>query len=307
MTLSQKDIKLLWGRAGNRCALCKRELSHDQVSGDSAFVIGEQAHVVGEKDDAPRGKSVLSLDERNTYHNMILLCPTHHTEIDKNESDWPVEKLYQVKSKHELWVREALSSQHDLNARAADLIVSSNIDRIVSMVRLGEWKEWTSFALSPNASWPKKLPEDIYKCLERSISAIWPADFQELGVAAEHFVRSVHKAAEKFMEHSELSNGNWCLIRFYKAGGWNENYDADLERFNQWQQECSEALYTATKAANWFADVVRRDVNPMFFAEKGRFQISEGPFLDGTFKTYVLMYSDSEKKALLTPGTQKGE
>ncbi|MEA1975365.1 MAG: hypothetical protein U9N10_07360, partial [Bacillota bacterium] len=42
---------------------------------------------VGEKEDAARGKSQLSLDERNTYHNLILLCPTHHTEIDKNEED----------------------------------------------------------------------------------------------------------------------------------------------------------------------------------------------------------------------------
>ena len=307
MALSQKDIKLIWGRAGSRCAICRCELSHDADSGAGAFVLGEQAHIVGEKDDAPRGKSVLTPEERNSYHNMILLCPTDHSKIDKNESDWPVEKLYQVKSKHELWVREALSSQQDLKSKAADLIVSSAVDRIVSMTRLEEWTEWTSFAFSPNTSWPEHLPDDIFRCLERLISTIWPAEFEEVEVASQHFVRSLHTAAGKFMENSELLNGRWCLIRFYKEGGWNSNYEADLQRFNHWQRECFETLRTATKAANWFADVVRRDVNPLFFAEKGRFLISDGPFLDGTFECYVPSYTAEEIRRLLASGSAEVE
>lgn len=306
MALSQKDIKLLWGRAGSRCAICQCELSHDQESKDGAFVVGEQAHIVGEKEEAPRGESSLSLEDRNTYHNIILLCPTHHTEIDKNEADWPIERLYQVKSKHELWVRESLSSVQDLSARAEDLIVSSSIDAIVSMLRLDEWTAWTSFALAPDSSWPEDLPEDIFKCLEKLIAAIWPDRFSELKAASQHFVRSTHKAAETFLQHAELKNGRWRLIRFYKQG-WNENYDADLQRFKEWQMECTQTIHEATKAANWFADVVRRDVNPLFFAEGGRFLLSEGPFMDGTFKSFVLTYQPEEIDLILNPQESNGE
>jgi hypothetical protein len=48
--------------------------------------------------------------ERDRYNNLILLCPTHHTDIDKNSDDWPVDKLHIVKKDHENWVSEQLSA-----------------------------------------------------------------------------------------------------------------------------------------------------------------------------------------------------
>jgi hypothetical protein len=45
------DIKLLWGKAGFRCSICKRELSASPTT--TAF-IGEMAHIVAESDGGPR-------------------------------------------------------------------------------------------------------------------------------------------------------------------------------------------------------------------------------------------------------------
>ena len=73
MAVNQKDIKLLWGRAANRCSICKIELTQDSESVSSSFTLGEQAHIVGEKESAARGISKLSVDDRNSYHNLILL------------------------------------------------------------------------------------------------------------------------------------------------------------------------------------------------------------------------------------------
>ncbi len=298
MSITQKDIKLLWGRSGSRCAICRIELSHEAVNSNNSYVIGEQAHIVGELPTAPRGNSPLLLDERNTYHNLVLLCPTHHTEIDKNESDWPIERLYQTKSTHELWVRESLSSVSDLNARANELIVSSIIDSVVTLLRLESWSEWTSFALSPDTSWPDGLGEDIYSCVQKLMGAIWPPEFDELKRSAITLARLAHKASETFLKHAVKQEKSWFAIRFYSEGGWNPNYDADLLRFTQWQQECFQLIHEATKAANWFSDIVRRDINPLFFAEKGKFLIEEGPFLDGTFRSYVLQFTDEQKASL---------
>ncbi len=104
--MREKEIKILWGRSGNRCAICKLELTPD---GDRE-TLGEMAHVVAKSKDGPRGKSELDSTERDTYKNLILLCPTHHTNIDKNYQDWSVERLLKIKTDHEAWVSEQLNT-----------------------------------------------------------------------------------------------------------------------------------------------------------------------------------------------------
>jgi hypothetical protein len=108
MAIPQKDIKVLWGRAASRCAICQTNLSHVNQEQNSAIPIGEQAHIVAEEVGGPRGNSALTATERNSYYNLILLCPTHHTLIDKDIESYPIEKLHLIKSKHELWVEETL-------------------------------------------------------------------------------------------------------------------------------------------------------------------------------------------------------
>lgn len=104
--MREKEIKILWGRSGNRCAICKLELTPD---GDRE-TLGEMAHIVARSSDGPRGDSSLETSERDKYSNLILLCPTHHSDIDKNFIDWPVEKLNRIKQEHEAWVTEQLST-----------------------------------------------------------------------------------------------------------------------------------------------------------------------------------------------------
>jgi HNH endonuclease len=102
--MRERDIKLLWGRSGNRCAICKMELS---PNGDK-YTLGEMAHIVARSADGPRGNEDLQSSERGNYSNLILLCPTHHCEIDKDPDTWPLSKLLSQKSEHERWVSNQL-------------------------------------------------------------------------------------------------------------------------------------------------------------------------------------------------------
>lgn len=99
-----KDIKILWGRSGNRCAICKIELTPD----GEIETIGEIAHIVSRTQQGPRGEDILSLSKRDEYSNLILLCPNHHTEIDKFPNLWPSQKIHQTKEAHEKWVSDQL-------------------------------------------------------------------------------------------------------------------------------------------------------------------------------------------------------
>jgi len=103
-----KDIKILWGRSGNRCAICKLELTPD----GEAETIGEIAHIISQSSDGPRGNEELPLEKRNDYSNLILLCPNHHSEIDKIPETWPTTRLQKLKGKHEKWVSLQLDQGH---------------------------------------------------------------------------------------------------------------------------------------------------------------------------------------------------
>lgn len=298
MAIKGKDIKILWGRSGNRCAVCRTQLTQDAAAVSAAFTLGEQAHIVGEKEDAPRGKSPLTQDERDSYHNLVLLCPNHHTEIDKNETDWPVERLHLVKSTHELWVSETLSETIDHVKLAHQTALSSIVDSAVEKCDLEKWHGWTSFALSPNQRWAKKRPDAIWEFRQQVIGAIWPPGYEELRRATVTFSLLAHLAAQEFLEHSDDAGDYYIAHRFYRRAEYGPNEDKLLAEFNAWQERCYKLLKEATKAANWFADVVRRDINPMFFASTGKFLVMEGPFMDMSFRTSLLEYTDEEKAKL---------
>ncbi len=91
-------------------------------------------------------------------------------------------------------------------------------------------------------------------------------------------------------------------IRFYK-----NSYGIDdvaekrkIEMdYDKWLDECRLYVFEATKAANWVADVVRRDISPLFFATQGKFIITHGPYdFNMRWHTDLLEYSDEEKAAL---------
>jgi hypothetical protein len=90
--ISLKSHKRLWGRVAGRCSFLNCRI---QLVEDGAGVLGEVAHIVAERRDGPRGSDPLDDELRNEYENLILLCPNHHTEIDKVQPDlYTVAKLH---------------------------------------------------------------------------------------------------------------------------------------------------------------------------------------------------------------------
>jgi hypothetical protein len=94
---SVPTIKRLFAVSGNTCAFpnCTQPLI------DNSIVIGEMAHIKGEKPHAARYDSNQTDAERHGFDNIILMCPSHHTRIDKDEQTYPVEKLKRMKQEHE--------------------------------------------------------------------------------------------------------------------------------------------------------------------------------------------------------------
>jgi len=112
MAISQRSVKILWSAAGGRCAFhgCWERLCCQEAEGAAPYTLGEMAHICGEKPGANRHDLGQTDAERDDYQNLILLCPTHHTLIDRkeNESVFTVAALQEMKAAHEAQVLERL-------------------------------------------------------------------------------------------------------------------------------------------------------------------------------------------------------
>ena len=105
MAISDKSKKILWAAAAGQCSFegCSARLFDNGVLGKE-FTIGEMAHIEGERLGSNRHNPAQPEEEKDHYTNLILLCPTHHTLIDKkeNEETYTVDVLKKMKSEHEL-------------------------------------------------------------------------------------------------------------------------------------------------------------------------------------------------------------
>jgi len=109
MPISDKTRKILWGRSGNRCAICKHELIIGSTSIDNESVIGDECHIISRQLQGPRHDPSFPDEKLDTYENLILLCRIHHKMIDDQDETYTVDILQQMKSNHETWVSQKLS------------------------------------------------------------------------------------------------------------------------------------------------------------------------------------------------------
>ncbi len=112
-TYLQSDLKLLFSRAGDRCAFpgCQQALTQDATHADPAVVLGRISHIVSDSDMGPRADPSMSRDDRRRYPNLILLCPTHHDLVDAQDSTYTADELRTWKRDHERWVQIRLTEE----------------------------------------------------------------------------------------------------------------------------------------------------------------------------------------------------
>jgi hypothetical protein len=108
MPISDKTRKILWGRSGNRCAICRHELVIDATAVDDESVIGEECHVVSGKGQGPRYDPEYSVERIDEPENLILLCRIHHKMVDDQFETYNADVLSKLKVNHEKWVSSTL-------------------------------------------------------------------------------------------------------------------------------------------------------------------------------------------------------
>jgi len=302
MAISQRDRIILWARAGGRCSIadCRRELTQNAEASDAAFTLGQMAHIVGEKEGAARGHSALTGDQRDLYTNLVLLCPLHHRIVDEDPAAFPIERLHLIKDDHEQWVREALGG--DDRTAVAKEIYAGLIDAAVAAFEFEQWDSWTHLAFDAIPSWDEGRMDRIHTFRRRVLRTPWPGTLPELERAFATLSIAAEMAVNTFMQHSEPDpriSGHLRAVRWYRSSyGLPDDERVRIEKaWEKWDGDRDHLVKELCRAANWWSDVVRRDINPRFLVNRGRFTLS---FLNETLgaSSILLEYGDESKKQL---------
>jgi hypothetical protein len=109
VAIRSETRKRLWARSGNRCAICRELLVRADGDLTAGALVGQEAHIVARSPGGPRYED-LTLDERDGYSNLILLCANDHTAVDGDAEQFTVNYLLDLKQQHEAWVNQRLEA-----------------------------------------------------------------------------------------------------------------------------------------------------------------------------------------------------
>lgn len=110
MSVTDRTRKVLWGRSGNRCAICKHELVGNATANDDESVVGDECHIISPQTGGPRYDPSYPHEKVDSYESLILLCRTHHKMVDDQVATFTPGILRQMKLNHDIWVSEKLSA-----------------------------------------------------------------------------------------------------------------------------------------------------------------------------------------------------
>lgn len=108
MAVTPKNKRVVWAFSAARCTICRKSLVEREEEVGAYSFLGDVAHIHARRDGGPRADASLSSGDRDHPDNLLLLCLDHHKIVDDHPGDYPIEKLFDIKNRHLLWVRTQL-------------------------------------------------------------------------------------------------------------------------------------------------------------------------------------------------------
>jgi hypothetical protein len=266
MGISLKTHKVLWGRSASLCAIetCRKELSVDTFDLENYFTIGDEAHIISEKENGPRSrfKYNFPIERIDDYENLILLCKNHHKEIDSDENYFTKEFVTKIKSKHEKWVQESL--KQDSGNLKDDELLAEYVDEIEKMADFNNWQNWT-FTLMPGFPKIKKQNFDNLVKLNLYLQGrIYPKKRSSLLKAINQFNEVLECFLRTFEMYKDDSDSEYYEIeQLYRRGV----MSAEKQCLHElWLEQL---VIELTKASNFLCTEVRNSIFPAYRLKEG--------------------------------------
>lgn len=193
MAISPKSVKILWSAAGGRCAYldCWERLCFHEAAETAPYTLGEMAHICGDQPGANRHDPLQTDAQRNDYKNLILLCPNHHTLIDRTENDakFSVAVLHEMKVIHEAKVSDRLDKGERLNKKTLALAILSLLEE--------NKQSWAQYGPTSELARTQPYNEAVYAVwVTERVSVIVPNNRKIVVLLSNHEDAFGHKEQE---------------------------------------------------------------------------------------------------------------
>lgn len=310
MGISLKTTKILWGRAGGKCAICKEILVSDSPDvKDDPSIIGEMAHIVAQKETFTRGDyESLTPEQRDHYSNLILLCRNDHKIIDDQPLFYTVEKLRDIKEEHEQNIKSDKS--FNIKKQEDDEIYASNIDEWVIRSDLDNWDNISYRINQPTPNIPKQWYESSNELIPWICNRIWSNRYKPLEDAFFNYKTVLKDFIYIFSKHIDWkwpSQDTLITKEFYRIDNWDTKlYNELLEKFEYHCFFVGDLFSELTCAANYLCDHIRKYIFPGFRLKEGILMIIRGDIVLPSNQMLVRAeYTVNERTMKPYPGLDK--
>jgi hypothetical protein len=278
----------------------------DETETDDPSIIGEEAHIVAQKDDGPRGLSDLSIEQRDRFENLILLCRNHHKVIDDQEKEYTVDLLKAYKATHLKYVLDNLIV--DKVKQKDDERYATYLEKFIELTDLHNWNNWTSWFLGSTETIPKYIFELLREVPDFIVSRIWPHRYEKLEATLINFKSVLNDFFKVYFEYAgdrKNSDSNYSVERFYKhyyrdacefSGRKYSRADemAAVDKYHYHVALLEDLFLELTRAANYICDAIRESLFEGFRIEEGALLITRGDLLGSN--TYRVEYRGIERE-----------
>lgn len=224
MSISEKEIKKLWGLAAGICSYPSCSVDCIPfIDENDPTIIGEMAHIIARKPNGSRG---IEDGGSDTYENLILLCPTHHRMIDKAKGGTYTEEiLNQWKYEHENKVREVFLSRKYSN--------KVEMAKAIKRLLIENYRIWLNFGPESDVALSNPL-SNLYKIWSlRKLSTIVPNNRKIINIIKAHeelFELEDLDSCFEFIEHAEVFESS-CYSRIEDAKRFPKEFEEVINKY----------------------------------------------------------------------------
>ena len=178
--------------------------------GSSDFHIAEMAHIISSSDDGPRSDKKISKEQKGNFSNLIILCPTCHTKIDKSELEFPDSLVLKWKTTHSQKINSLFNIkqfENRLEARQSILPLLNENKTIFEI-----YGPLTDERFNPESEMPKIWKSKIHLSIlpnNRKLLSIFDANYDLLKAeelkTVEIFRQHVSDFESKHVNHEEIN------------------------------------------------------------------------------------------------------